>query len=251
MTRAAPGFFPVSTREGRDLPSSVPILAAVVLGLYGPPGDPAPENRSRTTVSPAKTAKRDPEVSRVVLGEEPGEVPAEIADEVKQIEIEHRTMLSGAVESWRLDPVRHRYEFLLKRAVSPAAKHAIERRLVTLARHEEMVRSSRRFEMVLQASRRRDKQVAATRRVLTELEKPQRRPYVAQGLIQPSSRQVDGHRVFALIGPEGRPVAYLDVPPGLDARPVLSKRVGVRGSIHYDETLGAKLIAVRDIESLE
>ena len=64
-------------------------------------------------------------------------------------------------------------------------------------------------------------------------------------------RQVDGRRVYALIGPEGVPVAYLDIPAGLDARPVLAKRVGVRGSVSYDEHLGSRLIAVRDLEALE
>ena len=54
-----------------------------------------------------------------------------------------------------------------------------------------------------------------------------------------------------MIGDEGRPVAYLDVPAGLDARPIVSKRVGVRGSVRYEERLGAKLIAVRDFETLE
>jgi hypothetical protein len=54
-----------------------------------------------------------------------------------------------------------------------------------------------------------------------------------------------------LIGREGRAVAYLDIPPGLDARPLLSKRVGVRGGVRYNESLGSRLIAVRDLEALD
>ena len=221
--------------------TSVPILAAVVLGLFCPPGDSAHEAGS----------KRDQNLAQVQFERPPGEVPLEIAEEVKRIETEHRATLNGPVETWRLEPVRHRYEFLLKRASSAAAKDAIERRLAVVARHEEMVRSARTFEMILESSRRRDKQVATTRRTLAELEKPKSRPYAAVGMIQPSSRQVDGHRVFALIGTQGRAIAYLDLPPGLDATPVMSKRVGVRGSVHFDDNLGAKLIAVRDLEPLE
>jgi hypothetical protein len=74
---------------------------------------------------------------------------------------------------------------------------------------------------------------------------------VAEGLVQPSSRQVEGRRVYALIGSEGSPIAYLDIPAGMDARPLVAKRVGVRGAVRHDETLGSKLIAVRDLESLE
>lgn len=231
--------------------SCVPMLAAILIGSFGPTGESAHEDRDDRPDPRPALEKRDDKALPASFEEGPEEMPAEIADEVKRIEIEHRSMLSGPIESWRLEPIRHRYEFLLKRATSDASTEAIRKRLATVARHEEMVRSARQFEALLKASRRRDDQIARARRVLTELEKPQRRPYVAEGLIQPSSRQVEGHRVFALIGPEGRPVAYLDVPPGLDARPMLFKRIGVRGSIHFDENLGAKLIAVRDLEPLE
>ncbi|MBV8554966.1 MAG: hypothetical protein JO116_05330, partial [Planctomycetaceae bacterium] len=60
-----------------------------------------------------------------------------------------------------------------------------------------------------------------------------------------------GQRVFALIGPDGSTVAYLDIPPGLDVRPLVARRVGVRGTIHYNEDLRARLIAVRDLEPLD
>jgi hypothetical protein len=120
-----------------------------------------------------------------------------------------------------------------------------------VGRHEEIARSARTFQTLLDRSRRRDLAVVMTRRQLAELDRPQRRPFAAEGLVQPSSRQVDGHRVYALIGPEGTPVAYLDVPPGLDARAVLSRRAGVRGSVRYNESLGARLIAVKELEPLE
>jgi hypothetical protein len=70
-------------------------------------------------------------------------------------------------------------------------------------------------------------------------------------MVQRSSKEHEGRRVYALIGPEGNPVAYLDIPPGLDARGVVARRAGVRGSVRYDEALGARLIAVRDLEPLE
>ena len=62
---------------------------------------------------------------------------------------------------------------------------------------------------------------------------------------------VDGHKVFALIGREGKTDAYLDIPPGLDPQPFLASRVGVRGQAHFNEDLGTRLITVRDLESIE
>jgi len=72
-----------------------------------------------------------------------------------------------------------------------------------------------------------------------------------EGYIQPSSRRSDGHKLFALIGGEGKTIAYLDIPPGLDPDPYLAQRVGVRGQSRFDEDLGTRLISVRDLEALE
>ena len=77
------------------------------------------------------------------------------------------------------------------------------------------------------------------------------RPYDAEGLMQPSARKINGQKVFALIGPEGTTQAYLEVPAGLDASPLLSRRVGVRGEIQYSDSLRARLISVRDLDPLE
>ena len=178
-------------------------------------------------------------------------LPAEIATEIARIEAEHRAVLGGPIESWRLEPVRARYEALLKRATDPASTSAIQKRLDLVASHAEIARSARTIQTILERSRRRDGDVAMARQTLAEAEEPRRSPFAAEGLVQSSSRQVDGRRVFALIGKQGSPVAYLDIPPGLDTRRVLARRVGVHGSVRYDESLGSKLIAVRDIEPLE
>ena len=61
---------------------------------------------------------------------------------------------------------------------------------------------------------------------------------------------VEGRRVHALLGDDGRVVAYLTIPPGLSIGPLLSHRVGVLGEGHYDEALRARLILVKDVERL-
>ena len=77
------------------------------------------------------------------------------------------------------------------------------------------------------------------------------RGYDARGMLQASSRKVDGQKVHVLIGPEGTPVAYLAIPPGIPASRLLTRKVGVRGEVHFDESLGARLITVKDLDPLD
>jgi hypothetical protein len=147
--------------------------------------------------------------------------------------------------------VRTRYEALLKSVTDPDATRIIRARLDVVGREEELASTVREFERVLDKSRLRDREVDRIEKRLAAAEQPGRRPFVAEGLVQTSSRRIDGKRVLALIGPEGAALAYLDVPDGLDVRPLLSRRVGVRGDMHYNEALHARLISVRSIEPLD
>ncbi|WP_435008102.1 hypothetical protein P12x_005377 [Tundrisphaera lichenicola] len=109
----------------------------------------------------------------------------------------------------------------------------------------------RRFEEAIRRSRSRDQDVALARRTLADARTATERAYDARGLLQASSRKVDGQKVHALIGPEGVPVAYLSIPPGLPAFRLLARKVGVRGDVRYNESLGARLITVRDMDALD
>jgi len=108
-----------------------------------------------------------------------------------------------------------------------------------------------RFEEALQRSRAIDSTVEQARRTLTLARTPTERNYDARGMLQASSRKVDGQKVLALIGPEGAPIAYLVVPPGIPASRLLTRKVGVRGEVHFNESLGARLITVRDLDPLD
>ena len=110
---------------------------------------------------------------------------------------------------------------------------------------------ARRFEEAIRRSRARDHEVAQVRQRLADARSSTDRGYDAKGLLQASSRRVDGERVHALIGPEGVPIAYLAIPPGIPATRLLARKVGVRGEVHYSETLRARLITVRDLEALD
>jgi hypothetical protein len=176
---------------------------------------------------------------------------ADVAEEITRIEASHRALLRAPIEQWRLDPIRQRYQALLRRVSDSASGNAIRARLDQVGRQEEAARAAQAFQAALDRSRRRDQEVAQFLRRVAQSEEGAERPYDAEGLVQPSSRAVDGQKVFALIGPEGTTLAYLDIPPGLDARPLVARRVGVRGVVHYDENLRARLISVRDLEPLD
>ncbi len=206
-------------------------------------------------VSPASTVVEPPQETRAAFQEEvhggTTSMPPDLAAEVARVDAEHRAAISGPVDTWRLEPVRGRLEFLLKKAPTPEAARMIQAKIDAVAKHGAIAQSARSFQTVLEASRRRDERAARAARKLAEVDLPAHEPYVIQGLLQSSSRQVEGRRVFAVIGSQGAPIGYLDVPPGLDIHRMVAKQVGVHGSTRYNETLRARLITVRDVEPLE
>ena len=202
-----------------------------------------------TTPTPAEPAQ-EAQAAFSAEGSLP-DPPPEIAAEIARIELSHRSILRDSIEHWRLDSIRLRYEGLLKRATDSASSQAIQARLDLVARHEAAAESARNIEAVLERSRGRDRKLALYLRRLAKAEEPQQRPYDAKGMIQPSSHKVDGQKVFALIGPKGTAVAYLNIPPGLDPSRLTARNVGVRGSARYNESLRAQLITVRDLEPLD
>ena len=185
------------------------------------------------------------------LGDLPASVPSDLAAEIARIDASYRAALRQPLEQWQLGPIRTSYETLLGRMTAPDARAAIRARLEKLARHADAAEAARDFRAILERSRKRDREVAAIRSRIRDDGRRVARPYDAEGLIQPSARKINGQKVFALIGPEGTTQAYLEVPAGLDASPLLSRRVGVRGDIQYSDTLRARLITVRDLEPLE
>jgi hypothetical protein len=181
-------------------------------------------------------------------------LPPGIASELERIEAAHRsTILKGQpIEQWRLEPVRARYQALLKAARdSPAAEEAIRVRLSQVTQQEQAAMAARTLATMLAESHRRDGEVAEVRKRIAAAARTHARAYQAVGFIQPSAQNADGRKLYVLIGATGKTVAYLDIPPGLDPNPLLSQRVGVRGSPHYSEDLGTRLITVRALESLE
>jgi hypothetical protein len=230
-----------------------------------PPPDQACYVRAAITSSPARMLQPMLAETQAAYANTRGSAPTDekpraenlppgIASELERIEAAHRsTILKGQpIEQWRLEPVRARYQALLKAARdSPAAEEAIRVRLSQVTQQEQAAMAARTLATMLAESHRRDGEVAEVRKRIAAAARTHARAYQAVGFIQPSAQNADGRKLYVLIGATGKTVAYLDIPPGLDPNPLLSQRVGVRGSPHYSEDLGTRLITVRALESLE
>jgi hypothetical protein len=153
------------------------------------------------------------------------------------------------VEKWRLGPIREAYETLVK--ADPARSRAVDERLKRLEGFEHASKAAQAFVDAAVKARDLDDDFDRMERKLADAERERSRAFDAVGFIQPSSRMLEGRKLFALIGREGSVVAYLDVPPGLDPDALTARRVGVRGRSGYDAELKARLIAVRDLIDLE
>ncbi len=177
-------------------------------------------------------------------------MPAGVAAEIGRVNAMHRAILTGQpIEQWRFEAVRAEYQAILKRSGdNPAVEEALRARLARVTRHEQAAAAAREFQDVLARSRRRDDEVAQLREPVAAADRYHSVTYHAIGYVQPSSRLLDGRKLHALIGPDGKTVAYLDVPPGLDVESLGTHRVGVRGTVHYNQDLGTRLITVRDLE---
>jgi hypothetical protein len=205
-----------------------------------PPSPPVPERLA---------AYRVDEAEKVPISA----MPADVGAEIQRLDALHHAILVGQpIEQWRFESVRGGYQAVLKRAGdNPVVEEALRDRLARLTRHEQAARAARTIQTTLTASRRRDIHVAQTRQRLAAADRARTRTYNAIGFVQPSSREVDGRKLHALIGSNGSTLAYLDIPPGIDVKSLGVQRIGVLGVTHYNQDLGARLITVRDLEAIE
>lgn len=179
-----------------------------------------------------------------------GPLPAQVAAEMARLDSEHRAILtSQPIDRWQFEAIRAGYQAILKQAGdNPAVEEALRSRLARLTRHEQAAAAAREFRDVLDRSRRRDGEIAWLGRRLAAVDEYRTVTYQGVGIVQPSSRLLDGRKLHALIGADGQTIAYLDIPPGLDLESIGLRRVGVRGAVHYNQDLGTRLITVRDVE---
>ena len=160
--------------------------------------------------------------------------PPALSAEIDRLDGMFRLIVaSQPITQWRFESVRAGYQNLLKQAGNPPdLEETLRMRLARVTQRKRAAKAARTIESILARSHQRDSEVATVRQKLVQLQRSQDRAYDAIGFVQPSAHMVEGHKVFALIGREGKTDAYLDIPPGLDPEPFLASRVGVRGQAH-------------------
>jgi hypothetical protein len=214
-------------------------LAAARPGATRPAAAPAAPRSGL----PTGLAKVGPAIDPASLGS--GE-----AATLRAVEAEHRSTLRGAIDRWELERVRAGYRDLRGRVVDPGAASALDARLALVERQAAAAKAARTLADRLAQSRGLDEEIGAAEKAIAARLPVAPDPFDAVGLVQPSSKLVDGNRVFALVGPDGRTTAYLRFPPGVLRDDVAAQRVGVRGASRFDETLQAQVIDVRECETL-
>jgi hypothetical protein len=194
-----------------------------------------------------------PWIMMVILGQPMGDVSSDLAAEIKAVDEMHRAIrINQSIAQWRFERVRSSYQAILKKSGSdPAIDESIRLRLARVTHDEQAAEAARTIEKLLSESHRRDQDVAAAKRRVAAAGQSHVQAYNARGFVQASAEMIDGRKLYILIANDGSTIAYLDVPPGLDIDRLLASRVGVRGTPHFNEDLGARLITVRDVEKLE
>lgn len=177
------------------------------------------------------------------------EVSPEMAEAIRRVADRHRRALGRPMDRWELAPVEDAYRGLL-RGADDADRRAVEARIAKVKRQRVAASAARTIESLIAGSRARDGQVLAARERAAAASARDDGDYDASGLLQTSSKLVEGRRVYALIGDDGGVACYLSIPPGIPVEEMLSRRVGVRGSGRYDEGLRARVIRVSDLEIL-
>lgn len=180
-------------------------------------------------------------------GDEP--VSPDLAATLSRVTDAHQRILAGPMDRWDLRAVEIEYQTLLRGATG-SDRRVLEERLRLVKRQTETADAMRRMETLLTRSRSRDHKVDEVQELATDPRKG-KPSYDAIGLLQSTSKLVDGRQVHALLGDDGSVVAYLLVPPGLPVKPYLFQQVGVRGEGQFNESLRFKLIKVHDLEPLK
>ncbi len=203
----------------------------------------------RVMYRPDDDPPRRPAVAAKPIVDPPG-LPAEVAAELKSLDRDHRAVVSQReVAAWRFEAERARSQAILKRAGDdPRVREAVSARLARLERDERSAAAAREVEATLAHMRRLDGEVDAAERKLAASAPKPARGYTAIGFMKPSNQFLEGRKLYALIGTDGKTTAFLDIPPGLEIEPITAGRVGVRGRSRFDEDLSVPLITVRELE---
>ncbi len=169
------------------------------------------------------------------------------SDALKAVEMHLLPYFAVDIEDRPLDHMEQGYRDILANGDLPEVdRRIVEVRLRTIARQREILRAISRVEAA-RAPREPSTQVP-------DLESLPRGPvdYNAVGLLQ-SSSVYDGQslpRMYRIVDPTGRTVAYVAPTPLIDESDLLNTLVGVVGSASYDPALKLQIITPSRLDAL-
>ncbi len=154
-----------------------------------------------------------PNANRVVQTSAP--LPAGFAAKLSAVDARRKTQERLSIEQWRLEPILAEYRSLLDQAADASSASLVRSRIRQTQREIELSNSARSFDDQLANSRQRNQQVESIIRTAEKSSVGKPTKYSAEGVLQPTSRMVDGQKAYALIARDGTVAAYLTLPPGL------------------------------------
>lgn len=215
--------------------------------------DPPPEDRRYVSAAQLRRvgpeaigARTSPGIVRNVS--QPAPVPDARFDDPDSLRREFRGLLAQPLEERDFRSLIERTQASLKSAKAPEAREALEKLSGELEIQERVASAARRFHSAVTNTRKVDRGIAG--RPADPL--APRPAHDGLGLLLPSSKAINGTKVYALVDePTGAISAYLQMPPGIDADALVGRMVGVDGDLSYNEALGGRVMTVRDVEAVD
>ena len=175
------------------------------------------------------------------------ETPAR-SEALKAREMELLPYFAIAIENRPLDYIEEGYRDILANGNLPRVdQRIVQVRLRTIARQREILAAITRAQAISSGSHEPETEIP-------DLEALPSGPvdYQAVGLLQTSS-VYDGHslpRMYRVVDPSGRTLAYIAPTPLIDASDLLGTLVGVVGSTTYDPALKLQIVTPERLDAL-
>lgn len=200
---------------------------------------------------------------------------------LKHLDDQFRAMIEQEPSTWHLTALEHGYRQLQQQASHPALASQIESRLAAVERYSELKHEYDDFYRLASEAKQRDAQLlslqqqelqrlqqlqtttATTTATSTPRLEPQPEPslpvtqpapqprpaqpsFDGAGIVQRSAFSGPGVPGHVLVAPNGRVLAYLHAPAGLNLDQYVGQALGIHGQRSYRANLQADLLVIRD-----
>lgn len=196
------------------------------------PGEPASPSRGKTVQNVSQ----------------PAAVPDARISDPESLRREYRGILAQPLEDRDFRDLIERAEASLRATKTPEAREALETLLGELGIQERVASAARRFHSAVAKTRKVDRGIS-NQAIDPFAPRPK---HDEAGTLGPSDKQLNGIKVYVLYSTKtGGVAAYLQMPPGINADNLVGRVVGVDGTFSYSESLGNRVMEVRDIEAID